>query len=219
MLSVSSLIDFLLSLLHDHEARAEFARDPDGVLARHGLDGVTAEDVRDVAPLLADCSGVRVRDDGGSHHGGQHGPAAEIHRVIEHHHVPEVVVRPVQEITYNEHYHVLNDYRGATIDSYNQDNDFIDNKGGEIDDSAIAGRDLSGANTTTVEDSYNHTANVDGSYNGSGDPVPPSPEPVVADHAPAPLAEFTHTPDDPYQLAPPGAGGEEHTFLVDGGEL
>ncbi len=88
MLSLSSLIDFLLSLLRDPEAADEFARDPQGVLARHGLENVTADDVRDVQPLLADCAGVTHRPEAGRHHhrhddGGGHGddPVLAIHHV------------------------------------------------------------------------------------------------------------------------------------------
>lgn len=76
MLSLSSLIDFLLSLLRDEDAQAEFDRDPQAMLARHNLDGVTAQDVRDVQPMLADCDGVSYRgssDGGGSSGGGYSG--------------------------------------------------------------------------------------------------------------------------------------------------
>lgn len=70
MPSLSSLIDFLLGLLRDEEAQEEFARDPQGVLARHDLGGVTAQDIHDVTPMLADCDGVSYRGSAGSDHGG-----------------------------------------------------------------------------------------------------------------------------------------------------
>ena len=58
MLSLSSLIEFLLDMLRDEATQAEFERDPSGSLAARGLSGVTAQDVRDVQPMLADVGGV-----------------------------------------------------------------------------------------------------------------------------------------------------------------
>ncbi len=117
MLSLSSLIDFLLSLLRDEDAQAEFERDPQGMLARHNLDGVTAQDIRDVQPMLADCDGVSYRSsrdhdgggysgggrgggdrDGGGHSGGHRSysddddPVRVIHHVQKSHHVEREVV-------------------------------------------------------------------------------------------------------------------------------
>ena len=65
MLSLSSLIEFLLDLLRDEATQAEFARDPQAMLAAHGLAGVTAQDIRDAQPMLADVDGVQcVAGDG-----------------------------------------------------------------------------------------------------------------------------------------------------------
>lgn len=49
-----ALIEFILSLLRDPNAAAELESNPDGVLARNGLSGVCADDVRAVAPVIAD---------------------------------------------------------------------------------------------------------------------------------------------------------------------
>ena len=80
MLSLSSLIEFLLDMLRDEATQADFERDPSGTLAARGLSEVTAQDVRDVQPILADVGGVhRVVDHGPAHHGhaaALHGPAA-----------------------------------------------------------------------------------------------------------------------------------------------
>lgn len=122
MLSLSSLIDFLLSLLRDEDAQAEFERDPQAMLARYNLDGVTAQDIRDVQPMLADCDGVSYRGsrdhdgdgysgggrdggdrdgggrDGGGHSGGHRSysddddPVRVIHHVQKSHHVEREVV-------------------------------------------------------------------------------------------------------------------------------
>ncbi len=192
MLSISSLIDFLLNLLRDDDARAEFERDPQAVLARHGLEGVTAQDIRDVKPMLADTHGVSLRSDGrgcddddsprpdvadhGSRPAHDHRPAnddpvREIRHVTNNHDVDkDVVVKQHTQNTYNE-YNQFN-YTdnsvttgdGSTViqDSFNQDNDGVDNKGGVINDSNVAGGDQSTVGnvdeTTAVEDSFNDDA-------------------------------------------------------------
>lgn len=49
-----ALIEFILSLLRDPEAAAEFEEDPDGMLASRGLSSVSHADVCSVAPVLVD---------------------------------------------------------------------------------------------------------------------------------------------------------------------
>ncbi|MET0672340.1 MAG: IniB N-terminal domain-containing protein [Microbacterium pygmaeum] len=49
-----ALIEFILSLLHDPAAAAEFADEPEAVLARNGLSSVCVDDVRAVAPVVVD---------------------------------------------------------------------------------------------------------------------------------------------------------------------
>jgi hypothetical protein len=200
MLSLSSLIDFLLSLLRDEDAQAEFERDPLGMLARHDLDGVTAQDIRDVQPMLADCDGVSYRGSGGrdtgDHSGGavhqvgsprshQHDddPVRVIHHVQNTHHVErEVVVRhethTTQEIEYKQyntefHYTDNSVYvaDGGTYiqDSYNQDNDGVDLKGADVEDSTVVVGDentvgntvVTTEETTTVTESFNEDSSED----------------------------------------------------------
>jgi hypothetical protein len=200
MLSLSSLIDFLLGLLRDEDAQAEFARDPQGVLARHDLSGITAQDVRDVQPMLADCDGVsRSGGDGGGHGGGHHGggghygghrgsshdddPVRVIHHVTrthtverdvvreQHHHHdggPTTVTQNIEYKQYSTEFHYTDNSvhvaEGGTYvrDSFNQDNDGIDNKGGVIDDSTVVNGDDNTAGNTTettvVQDSFNEDA-------------------------------------------------------------
>lgn len=50
----NSLLDFVMGLVRDPEAIARFAADPDGVLAGAGLIGVTAADVNNLIPVVAD---------------------------------------------------------------------------------------------------------------------------------------------------------------------
>ena len=49
-----ALIEFILSLLGDPEAAAEFAEDPEGAFEAAGLGDICAADVRSVAPVVID---------------------------------------------------------------------------------------------------------------------------------------------------------------------
>ena len=79
MLAFSDIIDFLLRLVRDDDARTQFERDPQGTLARAGLDGVTGQDIRDARLALAD-SGAMCAVDDGRHaaYPGGHDPVHEI---------------------------------------------------------------------------------------------------------------------------------------------
>lgn len=210
MVSITSLLDFLMSLLRDEDAAQEFERDPQGVLARHGLDGACGQDVRDVTPMLADHHGVRHRsnDDGDSYSGRSHygtgddDPVRAIHYVKKHYEADrDVVVNNTYnnnnnyDITYLDDSNTIIDDRDTTIigddvhyqdnsttehtivdDSFNEDNDGVDNKGGTIDDSIVAGDDVANSgnqdNDTEVTDSYNEdndTTVIDDSFNQDND--------------------------------------------------
>ena len=54
MAASQSLLDFILSLLGNADARGSFAADPDAALASAGLAGVCAEDVQDILPVVLD---------------------------------------------------------------------------------------------------------------------------------------------------------------------
>ncbi len=181
MLSLSSLIEFLLDLLRDPEIADDFARDPQGTLAANGLAGVTAADVRDVVPLLADHPGVSLCGDDDRGSGGQHRAEQVHHARPDRHHHDDDPVRVIHHVQQNYevhrpevHHHTTTEQHyeftyidnsvhaaeGATViqDSFNQDNDGVDNKGGTIDDSVVAGGDANGSGNTTevvvIEDSF-----------------------------------------------------------------
>ena len=178
--TVNALIEFLLDLLRDEEAQAEFARDPQGMLARAGLENVSAQDVCDAQPVLADTAGVRPaprrHDDDGD--GPQHhhhrprpddddDPVREIHHVVKTHTVEKDVVvkhhyEPNVYNEYNNHFsYTDNSITADTViqDSFNEDNDGVDNKGGVIDDSNVANGDQENVGNsdedTTITDSLN----------------------------------------------------------------
>jgi len=206
VLTVSSLIEFLLSLLRDEETKAEFAADPHGTLARHGLDHLSAQDVYDVAPMIADHGSVQVKH-AAQHATPYHGddPIRAISHVTQKYEVTHVTVDESREynLTYVDDRDTIIqiDDRDKTInvddrdttsiqaggdvnidnsfnqdtdvnmieDSFNEDNDGVDNKGGKIDDSAVAGDDIEDSFTdddTAVIDSYkadNSVSHVDAS--------------------------------------------------------
>ena len=58
--AVSSLIEFLLALLGDEELQADFQADPEGTLAKYGLDSTCGADIQDVQPMVADHVGVHA---------------------------------------------------------------------------------------------------------------------------------------------------------------
>lgn len=152
MLTVSSLIEFLVNLLRDPAAQAEFDRDPHGMLAQHGLGSLSAQDVQDVLPMVADHESVHVKD-GGHHSSGNHGghhveyhgddPVRAISQITQHYEVKNVVVNDSHDynLTYVDDRRYMDDHSTKTYvddrdstsihadgdvhikDSFNQDND------------------------------------------------------------------------------------------------
>ena len=91
MVAFADVIDFLLRLLTDEDAQAEFDKDPQGTLADAGLEGVTAADIRDARLQLADSGAVSSTDGGrGSSHGDD--PVREIGYTTQHYVADERVV-------------------------------------------------------------------------------------------------------------------------------
>jgi len=205
MITVSSLLEFLTNLLRDPAAQEEFERDPQGTLAKHGLDGLCGQDVQDVYPLLADQPGVQAT--GGDHvqalryQGGDDDPVRAITYLKDTHEVHETVVyesnaysytyvddrdtiiavddRDTTTITAEGDVNIKDSFNSDTDinvieDSFNQDNDGVDNKGGIINDSAVAGDDiedsLNSDDDTVVKDSFN-TDNSETNIDASDDDV------------------------------------------------
>ncbi|MGH3766515.1 MAG: IniB N-terminal domain-containing protein [Pseudonocardiaceae bacterium] len=182
MLSVSSLIEFLIDLLRDPVAQQQFANDPQGMLAQHGLDSLTAQDVQDITPMLADHEGVALKHGSShpvAHYASYHhdDPVRAISQLTNHYEVKTVVVHdsPEYNLTYVDHRTYIDEHPTTTNiqaggdvnvkdsfnqdnhvnvvkDSFNQDNDGVDNKGGTIDHSPVAGHD-----TTDSLNSHNDT--------------------------------------------------------------
>ena len=92
MVAFADIIDFLLRLLEDEDARAAFEQDPQGALADAGLDGVTAADIRDARLQLADSGAICATDDGrGSSYPEGDDPVREIGYTTQHYVADEQV--------------------------------------------------------------------------------------------------------------------------------
>ena len=92
MLAFSDIIDFLLRLMSDEAAQAQFEQDPQGTLEQAGLEGVTAQDIRDARLQLADSGAVSATDDGsGSSYPDGDDPVREIGYTTRHYAVDEDV--------------------------------------------------------------------------------------------------------------------------------
>jgi hypothetical protein len=175
MSSLSALIDFLVSLMRDDDARAEFDQDPQAALARGGLGDVTGQDVRDARMVMRD-SGCLVPA-GGSHgarHSGSHDPVREIHHTTANYHVDANYQRVDQTFNLVN----IDDRDTTVIDSFNSNN----NNNNDTD--VVAIQDNSQENNTNIDidDSFNREpAQVD-----EPDPIDEAPgdEPVTEDPAP-----------------------------------
>jgi len=66
MKAATSLLDFILNLLKDPQAQAEFRASPEQVLAANGLTGVCAADIHETLPLVTDNRSVELTSSGHS---------------------------------------------------------------------------------------------------------------------------------------------------------
>lgn len=134
-----ALIEFILSLLRDPAALAEFEQSPDEVLSRSGFAGVCAEDVRAVAPVIVDSPTV----------------VPKVPSVPPQPPGPPDVVREIREITNN----LTIDNRSTIVDQSVNQNIWADGDVNQIfdqeavlatgDDSVAAGRDADIDNSTS----------------------------------------------------------------------
>ncbi|HEV7651641.1 MAG TPA: IniB N-terminal domain-containing protein, partial [Actinophytocola sp.] len=151
--AISSLIEFLLALLGDEELQADFQGDPEGTLAKYGLDSTCGADIQDVQPMVADHVGVHAT--GGLPHFSGDDPVHGISVITRHYMVHDgpdinnynyyyvddndIIVTVDDRDTVNIHADgdltitdSFNEDNDITVidDSFNQDNDGVDNKGG-----------------------------------------------------------------------------------------
>jgi hypothetical protein len=155
MVAFSEIIDFLLDLLQDEGARAEFEQDPDGALARAGLDGVTGQDVRDARLQLADSGDVSAVDDGaGSSYPDGDDPIREINYTTRHYQADDTA-QPDD-----------GDGDGPDLNLVQQDSSVV-----TIDDrdSFFFQSFTSDDDVTIIDDSFNEGSFNEGSFNQDND--------------------------------------------------
>jgi hypothetical protein len=161
MTTSSSLLDWILSLLRDPEARADFSADPHGYAADQGFDNLSADDVRDALTLIAD-----NQSSGYDHHGGHatHMPP------------PPSTHQDGDGATYLNNY-VTNNYTTVEDHETNIDNSIhqnIDTDGGDFhqvidNDPVVASGEGAVATGRDIEDST--ITNGDGNVIGDGNQV------------------------------------------------
>jgi hypothetical protein len=124
-MATTSLLDWILSLLRDPDAREAFQADPAGYASAHGFDNVTAGDMHDVLCLAVDDESAHGSDrngDGG-HHGSAHLPPP---RHYSHHESAPQYLN--HYITNN--YKIIDEHDTNIDNSVHQD---IDTGGGDFD--------------------------------------------------------------------------------------
>jgi hypothetical protein len=183
--AISSLIEFLLTLLGDEDLQADFQADPEGTLAQYGLDSTCGLDISDVQPMVADHVGVQATG-GLPHFGNSDDGISEISTITKHYVIHEgpdinnynyyyiddedIIINVDDRDTVNIHADgdltitdSFNEDNDITVidDSFNQDNDGVDNSHGHIVDSVVAGDDirdsLNSTENVNISDSYNDT--------------------------------------------------------------
>ena len=192
MLSVSTLIDFLMNLMRDEDAMAAFEQDPQAALTGSGLAGVTAQDVRDARLIMADDGHVRPTGNGGSSSGGDD-PVREIHHTTRHYEVDES--HQVTDIDQTLTLINIDDRDTVVVDSFNSaDTNDVD---------VVAIQDNS--TDIDIEDSFNE------------DSPDEDTEPGEAPAADAPEPELQAQPFEPAEPIDTEPGEEtEPIELVDG---
>jgi hypothetical protein len=197
----TSLLDFILNLLRDGDAKAAFVANPDHALAAAGLSDVCSEDVSDAMSQLAEYHPVSFRGDREHHEGdrddSQHARhyQPEGHRHEGEHH-SDGHASAVQQLEYITNNYSYADSHDTMIDkSVNQEiwnkgtlsQRFDDHSVTATDHSVAAGRDIDGnvangdhnvvgdgnsVGNTSYRDDHSDNHSVHGSFNGNN----------VADH-------------------------------------
>jgi hypothetical protein len=181
----TSLLDWILSLLRDPDARADFQHDPDGYAAHHGFEGLTSADIHDALTLIADNGSAsydhRFHDDGVHYPPPHHYPAGEA--------APHYLNNYI-----TNNYKIIDDHSTHIDNSVHQ---HVDTHGGDFDqvidnDPVVASGDDSVAAHGDIRDSDITT----GDHNVIGD----NNEAVTGDHdttafgsGDASNADFDHT--------------------------
>ncbi|GEL16786.1 IniB N-terminal domain-containing protein [Pseudonocardia asaccharolytica] len=157
MAAMTDLIDFLLKLMRDPDARAQFDQNPEQALQQNDLAGVSGDDVRDARLLLADRGDVRSTSDASPPARGTGDPVREIQHTT-------TAYEPVREVVMNQHTeqitNITNNVNIDDRDTIIDDRDVINIDDRDIDID-IDDRDVdvdidkSDDDITVIEDSFN----------------------------------------------------------------
>jgi hypothetical protein len=171
VVAFSDIIDFLLNLLSDETARAEFDQDPQGSLEQAGLEGVSAADIRDARLQLADSGAVSATDDGrGSSYPDGDDPVREIGYTTQHYVADERVVHDdgghddLSLVTRGDTFVTIDDRDTLFFQSISDDDVTITQDNSVNNQLAIQDNDV------TVSDD-DTTINADDSFNSDDDLV------------------------------------------------
>jgi hypothetical protein len=165
VVAFADVIDFLLRLLTDEDAQAQFDKDPEGTLAQAGLDGVTAADIRDARLQLADSGAVSATDDGrDSSHPDGDDPVREIGYTTQHYVADERAVHhdgghdDLSLVTRGDTFVTIDDRDTLFFQSISDDDVTINQDNSVNNQLAIQDNDVTVSdNDTTInaEDSFN----------------------------------------------------------------
>lgn len=146
-----ALIEFILSLLRDPQAAAEFEEDPEGAMAARGLNNVSYADVCSVAPVIADKPSVAPNP-----------TPAPVHYDRPEHSNP--VVREIKTITNSLQYTHIDD-RDTIIDqSVNQNiwaNGDVNQTFGNEAVVASGDKAIAAGNDVDQDTTLDHSTNID----------------------------------------------------------
>jgi hypothetical protein len=139
MNAVTSLLDFILDLLRDPQAQAQFHANPERMLAEHGLTGVHAGDIHEALPLVTDHRAVQLNSSGNS------APAATAPPPVQ----PATAPPPVQLAAGESETHAAIRYLNYITNTYT----YTDEHNTTIDDSVHQNIWASGDVTQTFDQS------------------------------------------------------------------
>jgi hypothetical protein len=231
VLAFSDIIDFLLGLLRDDAARAQFERDPQKALADAGMQGVSAQDIRDARLQLADSGAVCAVDDG-THSSYPHGhdPVREIGYTTAHYAAADDTAdhdpagddaRSADPVAQNNTFLTIDDRDTLFFQSISDDDITVTDNSVSVtdsfnqDNSTVTAIQANGSfnsdddTTIDAQNSFNSDDDVvaiqDNDVNGGGDPIVVDTAASTTGDAvtPAPLPADVAPEADPVEDLPP----------------
>jgi hypothetical protein len=217
VLAFSDIIDFLIHLLGDDAARAEFDRDPQGALESAGLEGVSAQDIRDARLQLADSGAVHATDSGAhpAYHGGDD-PVREIGYTARHYAAEEHETHIASDVDHGSTVISIDDRDTLFFQSISDDDVTVTDNSVAI--SGSFNQDNSDDDVTAIQDndtiqavdSFNSADSFNGSFNEDNDVTAVQDNDVAVDidttaaasPEPGPSVDLADDPADIAETAP-----------------